>query len=67
VHWVRRDDEAGIDRSPDGWDSEMACYPSFFTHGGRTIMLYCGNHVGRGGIGWAVASEPFADGAKEAA
>ena len=60
-HWVRRDDEAGLHRSTSGWDSEMACYPSFYSHGGRTIMLYCGNHVGRGGIGWAVASEPFAD------
>lgn len=58
-HWIRRDDEAGLDRSADGWDSEMACYPSFYMHQGRTIMLYCGNHVGRGGIGWAVASQPF--------
>ena len=58
-HWVRRDDEAGLERSADGWDSEMACYPSFYMHQGRTIMLYSGNHVGRGGIGWAVASHPF--------
>jgi len=67
VHWVRRDDEAGLDRSAEGWDSEMACYPSFFTHRGRTFMLYCGNHVGRGGIGWAVASTPFTEDRKEAA
>jgi hypothetical protein len=60
-HWVRRDDEAGLDRSAEGWDSAMACYPSFYEHDGRTVMLYCGNHVGRGGIGWAVASEPFHD------
>jgi len=59
--WVRRDAEAGLDRSAEGWDCEMACYPSFYTHAGRTIMLYCGNHVGRGGIGWAVASGPFDD------
>ena len=60
-HWIRRDEEAGLVRSTKGWDSEMACYPSFYTHNGRTIMLYCGNHVGRGGIGWAVGSEPFSD------
>lgn len=65
--WVRRDDEAGLDRSTEGWDSEMACYPSFYRQAGRTIMLYCGNHVGRGGVGWAVASEPFGDGTKESA
>lgn len=65
-HWVRRDDEAGLDRSASGWDSEMACYPSFYSHGGGTVMLYCGNHVGRGGIGWAVASMPFADGGEDA-
>jgi hypothetical protein len=64
--WVRRDDEAGLDRSAEGWDSEMACYPSFYEQDGRTIMLYCGNHVGRGGIGWAVASEPFTATGKEA-
>jgi hypothetical protein len=58
-HWVRRDEEAGLNRSAEGWDSEMACYPSFYNYQGQTIMLYCGNHVGRGGIGWAVASEPF--------
>jgi hypothetical protein len=60
-NWIRRDEEAGLDRSAEGWDSEMACYPSFYNHNGRTIMLYCGNQVGRGGIGWAVASEPFSD------
>lgn len=67
IHWVRRDEEAGLDRSPDGWDCEMACYPSFYDHFGRTIMLYCGNHVGRGGIGWAVASAPFTDDREEEA
>lgn len=67
IKWVRRDTEARLDRSTEGWDSEMACYPSFFTQAGRTIMLYCGNHVGRGGIGWAVASAPFHDGNGEQA
>jgi hypothetical protein len=58
-NWQRRDGEAGLECSAEGWDSEMVCYPSFYYHAGRTVMLYCGNHVGRGGIGWAVASEPF--------
>jgi hypothetical protein len=60
-HWVRRDTEAGIVRSTEGWDSEMACYPSLYEHDGRAIMLYCGNHVGRGGIGWAIARDPCAE------
>ncbi len=55
--WVRRDADAGLDRSASGWDSEMACYPSLYRHAGRIVMLYCGNHVGRGGIGWAIARE----------
>lgn len=55
--WVRRDDEAGLGWSASGWDSEMTCYPSIYRYAGRTILLYCGNHVGRGGIGWAVVRE----------
>lgn len=53
LSWQRYDQMAGISTSSNGWDSEMICYPSLYSVDGRTIMLYCGNHVGRGGIGWA--------------
>lgn len=53
LNWTRKDELAGFDRSPEGWDSEMACYPAFYDHGDRRYLFYSGNGVGRGGIGWA--------------
>jgi hypothetical protein len=55
VAWNRQDEEAGILKSDSGWDSEMVCYPSFYPYNDKIYMFYCGNHVGRGGIGYAVA------------
>ena len=55
VAWSRQDEDAGILRSESGWDSEMVCYPSFYPYNDKIYMFYCGNHVGRGGIGYAVA------------
>jgi hypothetical protein len=52
--WERRDAEAGIDVSDDGWDSEMIAYPHVFEHAGRTYMLYNGNGYGKTGIGLAL-------------
>ena len=53
IAWVRKDDEAGIDVSPLGWDSEMIAYAFVFTHGPRLSMLYNGNGFGKTGIGLA--------------
>jgi len=52
--WRLRLDEAGIDVSPSGWDSEMIEYPFVFDHGGERFMLYNGNGFGRSGFGLAV-------------
>jgi hypothetical protein len=52
--WRRRDDEAGIDVSASGWDSEMIAYAHVFDHRGGRYMLYCGNGYGRTGFGIAV-------------
>jgi hypothetical protein len=52
ISWERQ--EAGIDVSADGWDSEMICYPCVFDHAGRRYMLYNGNGYGRTGFGLAV-------------
>ncbi len=57
VTWHRRDDLAGIDPSPEGWDSEMLCYGHAFDHGGARYLLYNGNNYGAGGIGLAVAAD----------
>jgi hypothetical protein len=55
LSWERRDEQAGIERSADGWDSEMICYPAFYPYGDKIYMFYSGNGVGRGGVGYAVA------------
>lgn len=52
--WTRDDGAAGIDVSPDGWDSEMQCYPHVFWCGDTAFLLYNGNAFGRGGFGVAV-------------
>jgi len=57
IRWKRRDEEAGIDVSTSGWDSEMIEYPFVFDHKGERYMLYNGNGYGKTGIGLAVLSE----------
>lgn len=57
--WTRCDESVGIEKSKTGWDSEMICYPSFFSYDDVTYMFYSGNDVGKGGIGYAVAPRFF--------
>jgi len=57
LHWERKDEEAGIDVSESGWDSEMIEYPFVFDHDGERYMLYNGNGYGATGIGLAVLAE----------
>lgn len=52
--WELRLDEAGIDVSASGWDSEMIEYPFVFDHKGERYMLYNGNGHGKTGFGLAV-------------
>lgn len=54
IRWTRKDREVGIDRSEEGWDSVMQCYPYLYRHQGRTFLLYNGNGFGESGIGCAV-------------
>lgn len=51
--WHRDDRKAGIDISPEGWDSESIAYPHVFELDGRILMFYLGNQVGRYGFGLA--------------
>jgi len=55
IHWERKDDEAGIDVSDSGWDSEMIEYAFVFKHKGKKYMLYNGNSFGRDGFGLATS------------
>ena len=54
IAWQRRDDLAGIDVSPSGFDSDMIEYAAVVKHGGRRFMFYNGNNYGVDGIGMAV-------------
>jgi hypothetical protein len=54
TRWARKDDQAGIDVSEQGWDSLMICYPFVFDHDGQRFMLYNGNDYGRTGFGLAI-------------
>lgn len=54
IVWERKDDEAGIDVSESGWDSEMIEYAFVFEHKGRKYMLYNGNQYGKTGFGYAI-------------
>jgi len=51
--WQRKDEQAGIDVSESGWDSEMICYPAVVQHGERLYLFYNGNNNGATGFGWA--------------
>jgi len=51
--WKRKDEDAGIDVSESGWDSEMIEYTYVFDHAGKKYMLYNGNGYGKDGFGYA--------------
>lgn len=54
IVWTRRDDQAGIAASTDGWDAEMVCYPNVVTVNGAHLMFYNGNGHGKSGFGCAL-------------
>lgn len=54
INWERKDGIAGINVSPNGWDSEMIEYPFVFEHNDKKYLLYNGNNYGESGFGYAV-------------
>lgn len=54
ISWTRKDNQAGIEKSASGWDSEMICYPNVVDVNGRRLMFYNGNGRGLSGFGCAV-------------
>lgn len=54
LEWERRDALAGLEPAPEGFDSEMLCYPCIFDDAGTRYLLYNGNDYGRTGIGLAL-------------
>lgn len=53
INWTREDKAVGIDVSPEGWDSQMICYPHIVEVDGKYMMFYNGNGFGRSGFGYA--------------
>lgn len=53
LHWMRKDDEVGIDVSKEGWDSVSIEYPNVFKLNSKFYMLYNGNDYGKTGFGIA--------------
>ena len=51
--WERMDEKLGFKRTPGGWDSDMAAYPSVIEVKGKKYMFYNGNNFGHDGFGYA--------------
>jgi hypothetical protein len=55
LRWTRDDGGvSGLERSPDGFDSEMMAYPTIVESGGATYLFYNGNAYGYDGFAYAV-------------
>lgn len=54
ISWIRKDEQAGINVSKSGWDSEMLSYPYIISHKEKLVMFYNGNGFGRSGFGYAI-------------
>ncbi len=54
VNWVRKDQEAGIERSGAGWDSDMIEYCQVIRYRDTKYIFYNGNGFGKTGFGYAV-------------
>jgi hypothetical protein len=52
-HFMRMDNQVGIDVSESGWDSEMIAFAERMQYRDRTYLFYCGNHYGMDGMGYA--------------
>jgi hypothetical protein len=57
LDWIRKDEDAGLNISHSGWDSEELAYPFLFRMRGNLWMLYNGNGYGQTGIGLAVSQD----------
>jgi len=57
LNWNRKDNEVGIEKSEDGWDSEMIEYCHIVNINGLKYMFYNGNGFGKTGFGYAVSKE----------
>jgi hypothetical protein len=57
ISWTRKDEDVGIARSEEGWDSVMMCYPYLYQHHGRKYLFYNGDGFGESGFGYATLED----------
>jgi hypothetical protein len=53
INWIRKDKEAGIELSNDGWDNQNLSYPFVFHTDKSVYLFYNGNGCGKTGFGYA--------------
>lgn len=53
IHWIRKDEEMGLDVTPGGFDSDAIMYSAVVSAKGRTYCFYNGNGFGATGFGVA--------------
>jgi len=53
IHWVRKDEEMGLNVSPGEFDSDAIMYSAVISVGDRTYCFYNGNNFGEQGFGVA--------------
>jgi hypothetical protein len=50
IHWIRKDDEMGLDISTEGFDSKSIMYAAVISAGGKIYCFYNGNNFGEAGF-----------------
>lgn len=53
INWIRKDDEMGLDVTPEGFDSDAIMYSAVISVGDKTYCFYNGNNFGEQGFGVA--------------
>jgi hypothetical protein len=53
ITWIRDDNNMGIIKEKNSWDSDMMCYPNIFEVNDDVYLLYNGNEFGKCGFGLA--------------
>ena len=53
INWIRKDDEMGLDVTPEKFDSDAIMYSSVISVGDKTYCFYNGNNFGEQGFGVA--------------
>jgi len=55
--WIRIDNQVGIERSIQGWDSLMIEYCFLYNRGDFEFLFYNGNGFGESGFGYAICND----------